>query len=309
MKNKKQQFKIKGTVLYFIVFIFVFFTLPGEVSAARLFLETSADTVGVGQKLEVTLYLDSEGETVNALEGNIQVPEFLRVDTFRDGDTLIAFWSERSSVNNNQTIIFSGLIPGGWQGRNGKIFSFITETTSEGNDTLFLSDTQVLLHDGEGTKAAVVTESLTLRVDETITLTDFISGENDTELPEPFIPLLSQDLNIFSGDYFLVFATQDKNSGVDHYEVLETRKKLHDERKGNWRIAESPYRVSDQSLRSFIYIRAIDRSGNIRVELFEPTISDVSKSTRIFLGILLLVFLLFVGFISKRHKEHRTHTS
>jgi len=34
-----------------------------------------------------------------------------------------------------------------------------------------------------------------------------------------------------------------------------------------WNIAESPYVLQDQGLHSFIYVKAVDRAGNGRIEV------------------------------------------
>ncbi len=61
----------------------------------------------------------------------------------------------------------------------------------------------------------------------------------------------------------MTFATQDKQSGIDHYEIQESRSSKIDA--GKWKTAESPYLLIDQELHSFIYVLAIDRQGNERV--------------------------------------------
>lgn len=274
----------------------LFFIPPAY--AARLFFETEVTEVGVGQEMEIVLYLDSEGEAINALEGTVQVPGLLSLETLRDGNTLISFWAERPEVNENQEIVFAGVIPGGWQGNRGRIFSFIAQTESQGSGKFTLSNTQVLLHDGKGTQATLNTEPLTLNIDETIKLTPFVIDLEDREPPEPFTPLLAQDPDIFEGDYFLVFSAQDKASGIAMYEVQETKERLKDERGGNWRVAESPYRIVDQTLRSLVYIRAIDKAGNIRVEVFEPPLFDVRITpTRERAPLIFLIFAILLGII------------
>jgi len=98
------------------------------------------------------------------------------------------------------------------------------------------------------------------------------------------VPEVSRDPNIFDGKWFLVFATQDKGSGIDHYEVLERRelkiqklgfskeKSLHSKFYilNPWRVAESPYLLKDQELKSYIYVKAIDKAGNERVATLSP---------------------------------------
>lgn len=287
-------------IFFFLGFLF----FAPFTNAARFFLETDNKEIGVGQEMEIVLRVDSEGEIINAFEGTIYVPELLSVEAIRDGDTLIAFWSERPYANNDQTIIFSGIIPGGWWGRNGKVFSFIAQTINQGKGTIIVSDARILLHDGQGTEALISTESLTFHVDEKTALIPVVFDYDDNELPELFTPLLAQDPDIFEGDYFLVFATQDKGSGIDHYEVQETKKRLKDEQGGNWQKAESPYHIIDQTLQSFIYVRAIDRAGNIRVVVLEPTKRPDRRLAIIILVFFIIFLVLAVIIVSKRRNKY-----
>ena len=48
------------------VFLLGAFSLPIQTNAARIFLETPQETVGIGQRFEVVLLIHSEGETINA---------------------------------------------------------------------------------------------------------------------------------------------------------------------------------------------------------------------------------------------------
>lgn len=281
-----------------IIVISIFICVP-QVEAAQFFFETKDVEVGVGQEMEITLHLNSERKTINALEGTIQLSSLLDVIAVHDGNSIVAFWNERPKIDKH-SIIFSGIIPGGWQGSNGRIFSFIIKTKDQGNNTLTMLNTSVLLHDGKGTRTTVKIEPLTLRVDESITLKPRISDQDDNELPEVFTPLLAQDPDIFNGDYFLVFATQDKGSSIDHYEVKEVKKILKDETNKDWQTVESPYRINNQTLKSFVYIRAIDRAGNIRVVVFEPT---TTPDRNTFLVILVILLVLSAIFVYRRYKD------
>jgi len=80
--------------------------------------------------------------------------------------------------------------------------------------------------------------------------------------PEPFEIKISQDPNIFGGKYFIVFSTTDKQTGIDHYEVKEG--------KIDWKRAESPYLLEDQSLKSIIKVKAVDKAGNERIAEYIP---------------------------------------
>ncbi|MCH8163049.1 MAG: hypothetical protein IIA99_03010 [Proteobacteria bacterium] len=271
MKNSKQQLKIKITVLYFVVFSFSLFVLPlSEANAARLFLEAPASEVGVGQKMEIVVRVDSENEVVNAFEGTITFPSGVVVREVRDGSSLVSFWAERPRVVNDRSVVFSGIIPGGWNGARGELLSMIVETQSEGRDGITISDARVLLHDGLGTQTTLTTPLFLLSVDSGVPLFPFVDVIDDTEPPEPFTPIVAQDPSIFDGDYFVVFAAQDKGTGIDRYEIFETLSELVDEEAAAWKEAESPHRLQDQTRRSYVYVRAVDRAGNTRVAIPVP---------------------------------------
>jgi len=113
---------------------------------------------------------------------------------------------------------------------------------------------QALLNDGKGTPAVL-----------SVVNTPFVplvaatsSPSLDTSPPDPFLPQIGRDPSIFNGDYFVAFAATDPQSGIDHYEILEGSDTV-------WHTATSPYRLTDQTLSSNIYIRAVDGAGNFRV--------------------------------------------
>ena len=282
----------------YIVFSLGMLAVPLYAKAARLFFETSYAEVGVGQQLEISIYVHSEGEIINALSGTIRLPQFLKASAVRDGNSIIALWSRRPDIVGND-ITFAGIVPGGWRGTSGLLFSFIVEATSAGSGEIDFSDATVLLHDGKGTTAPLLLEALSLRVTTDIPLIEFVGVVEDREPPEAFTITIERDVALFLGDAFLVFAAQDKGSGIDHYEIIETRKRLRDETKGVWEGAESPYRLQDQSLTSFIYVRAIDRVGNVRVSVHEP---EEQKATLLPFIILAFILFLIAGALLLRRK-------
>jgi hypothetical protein len=94
------------------------------------------------------------------------------------------------------------------------------------------------------------------------------------------MPEITRDSSIFDNKWFLVFATQDKGSGIDHYEILETRSNIKailinkkiflNYFKKQWKIGESPYMLNDQKLQSYIFVKAIDKAGNERIVKLKP---------------------------------------
>jgi hypothetical protein len=267
---KTQKFKI---VILLSTFYFLF---SGDlVEATKLNITSPVQDFGINQEFQADIMLDTEGQSINAIEGKIMFSRnLLELKEIRDGDSIVNLWVERPSLKEDGLIMFSGIIPGGFErmlspyyegSQPGKIFSLIFISKGEGEGTVNLENGKVLLHDGKGTEAKTSVQNLFVAIREDIRGDSWVSPR-DTEPPEDFKPEIASDPNIFDGKYFLVFAAQDKGSGIDHYEVLEARNK----RQGMWKVAESSYVLKDQKLRSFIYVKAIDKAGNERIAVVEP---------------------------------------
>jgi hypothetical protein len=125
------------------------------------------------------------------------------------------------------------------------------------------------------------------------------SVTTDNVIPEKFSITLERTTNAFSNDYFVVFNTTDKQSGIDHYEVIEeplNSKNLFGwgAATAPWVVAKSPYVLEDQSLNSTIRVKAIDKAGNEYIATYvvpeeQRTIS--SDNIYIYGGITALVFV------------------
>jgi hypothetical protein len=183
------------------------------------------------------------------------------------------------------TINFIGGIPGGYCGKiSGDpgesdiiaklIFRADPDKISSNPAKInFLPGTQVLLHDGQGTAAKLITKDAELIVSGEKT-----SSENqwqkelkeDKTPPEPFKIEIAQDPQIFEGKYFITFLTTDKQTGIDYYEARESPQRLAF-RGVKWiKTNGPPYLLQDQTLSSIIEVRAIDKAGNKRIERIAP---------------------------------------
>ena len=112
----------------------------------------------------------------------------------------------------------------------------------------------------------------------------------DATSPEEFKPEIGKASAVFEGKYFLSFVTQDRMSGVAHYEVAELRRTLlgGTEEKKEWKVGESPYLLEDQSLRSVIKVKAVDKAGNERIEEIVPPYKVTWKDV-------LVIILILIG--------------
>jgi hypothetical protein len=270
----------------------------GRVNAAELFFEARNQEFTQGEDFLASIFLNTEGESINAVEGRIVFPEeLLEVKDIRDGNSIINFWIERPKVEQAGIVGLSGIIPGGYQETKGFLFSVAFRAKASGSGAIEIHDAKVLLNDGEGTPASIKISPFQFLISQEIPpAPQIVEIVKDTDPPEDFKPEIAQSSEIFNGKYFLVFSTQDKGSGIDHYEILEKYQSGSWQslfKKEEWRIEESPYLLSNQKLKTYIYIKAIDKAGNERVAELQPQ-NPLKWYENYYLGGKIIIGIIFI---------------
>lgn len=268
-----------------ILGICALFVLPHLALAAEIRLDASKVDVRVGEEFLIHVFMYSN-EPVNAVEGSIVFPDTsLEVKEIHDGGSAVNFWIERPQVSQG-TISFSGVTPGGFVGVNNLLFSIVLVGKREDTASVALIDTHALKHDGVGTELPVSYKNATIYIEPG---DDSIRKEvmNDSELPEDFIPTIARDPNLFDGEYFLVFATQDKGSGIARYEIREGRW-------GWYTQAESLYLLAHQRLDRDIYVKAVDNMDNERIVVVSARVHSSWWERLGFPAILLVIVFLTI---------------
>jgi hypothetical protein len=265
MQNSKLQLKIQK---YLIIVMLVFAAMP--VFAVEVSFDKKTQEIKVNQLFDVGVFINTDEESINAIEGKITFPQdLLEVKKVNDGNSIINFWIEKPKSTSDGQIAFSGIIPGGYNDSRGLIFSITFLAKKEGSGLIEIQNAKTLLNDGKGTEAKLKIFNFKFSIfKESPIIQPLVSKIKDLKPPEDFKPEIVSDPTIFNGKWFLVFTTQDKDSGIDHYEVSESRNQKIENR--NWRTVESPYLLKDQKLKSFIYVKAIDKAGNERIVTLAP---------------------------------------
>ncbi len=254
---------------------------------AEMSLLSSSSSFALNEEVEIYLFLNTQGENINALEGTIDYPLNLSLIKIKEGDSIVSFWVKKPE-EKNRIIRFAGIIPGGFQGRKGKILSLIFRPKEKGKGTIQIKTAKVLLNDGKGTETKTSIKNLQFTVEKNNK--KFFSSsrkikQKDLHPPEPFKPIITRSPNLFQNKYFLVFVTQDKESGIDHYEVCEGNQDCQ------W--ATSPYLLKNQKLNQKIIVKAIDKEGNIRTALIPPLKSPQKRISKIYF--LLIPIIIIIG--------------
>ncbi len=311
-----------------------------QAEAAALYFDPVGAEILRGDTKTIAVRVDTdEGECINVISAEISYDARLQAIATSRGDSILSLWVEEPTVDEENDIIrFSGGIPGGYCGRiagDPKLTNVVAEivfqspgfTVSKNANSdsatatiAFTDATKVLLHDNFGTPAALNA------FDGSLILSKKLGGginnewqrriEADDLPPEEFSITLNQDPVTFSGDYYISFNTTDKQTGIDHYEIIEEPIERFDlfEWGGTdvpWITARSPYVLKDQTLNSTIRVRAIDQAGNEYLATLIP--EDSQRSTSIpwlmlgagLSGLMLLLALLYVGWRWRRLRAQR----
>ena len=232
------------------------FCLAFTFSAAAAEISVSRGTIQEGDILELKVSLNTQGDSINAVEGRInyspRIASLLEVST---GESIITFWVEDPSKGQTDRISFSGIIPGGYNTSDGELFTLKFKLIREGFFQVDIAGGRALMNNGRGTEVPLSIDNFNMLVNEEVLSTKSeVPSISDEDPPEPFEILLAQDPSIFSGQYFIAFSTSDKISGIDHYEVREGDSQFV--------VAESPYQLQNQRLDEMVFVRAIDKVGN-----------------------------------------------
>jgi len=280
--NRREMFRVSFAFLFSVGFAL----MPLLASAASLYFESSHRELYVGDRLEAVLMLNTENQNINAVEGKIILSKNLKAEKIIEGDSIVNLWIQKPSVNQQNEIAFSGIIPGGFEGEinlqtkslwPGVILRMILKVEKAGEVKINIENSRVLLNDGQGTQAALSILAIMTTTKEGARTGPTTAIREDRNLPEQFMPEISRNQNVFDNKWFLVFETEDKGYGIDHYEVSEVWPiiykipwlgKLIAEKKS--KTAESPYLLKDQGLRSYISVKAVDKAGNKRIAILAP---------------------------------------
>ncbi len=277
-----------------IVAVLLALVSAGPVRAAELYLDPDSGSLDRERGVfSVDMRLNNGDECVNAVEAHLNYPtEYLEATLVSRGRSILSFWPEEPRIDRDEGVVsFVGGIPGGYCGRipgdpglTNVLVTIAFQPAQRVVDTdeivLQFDDerSEVLLDDGRGTSAGAefrdgvyeVTEDGTLDI--AGWLTDL---EEDALPPEPFEIHIMSDESVYDGQYYIVFSTTDKGTGLSHFEVKEEDRDrpgyIYDtDREAGFREAESPYRLRDQTLNSIISVRAVDKAGNERLARMIP---------------------------------------
>lgn len=259
-------------IVFLSISLFFSLSIFNHAQAAKISFETPQTTASVGDTIVLRVRLNTEGASINAVDLGILYPAILSVKNISKSGSFIQIWVKEPSYTKD-AIFLSGGLPGGIVSNNAVVVTITFEAKAVGDGALGLSPaSSVLLNDGSGTSVPISLQTPTIHVvprKATQTPQTVSNGNKDVSVkqansdfikPNRFNIEIGSDARLFSGKYFVSFFATDSGSGVDHYQLKEGD--------GPYVSARSPYLLSDQTLRSVIYVRAYDGGNNYREEIY-----------------------------------------
>ncbi len=317
----------------------VIFLLSSQTAlAASLYIDPAKTSLDRGDAITLKVRLDVDeaaGECVNAVDGVVTFTKNISVEDVSVGDSIFNVWIEPPQINKeDNTVTFAGGIPNGYCGRiagDPRLSNVIAKLVVRspgfiiggGDETIayvnFSDKSTAYLNDGRGTKAILNTYGSTIELNSKpgSVIEDPWREEilADVIPPAQFSISLQKDEKAFSQKYYIVFNTSDKETGIDHYEVMEEPLTQFGSFQWGradapWVRARSPYILADQSLNSIIRVKALDKAGNEYIATLIPdetmrtlSHSQITTLAAIIAGAVLVFALGFVGlWLWKRRK-------
>lgn len=284
----------------FIVVIFAVTLLEAQsVQAAIISPSTASPTVATGSVFLVDINLNTEGQILNTVEGQIELSgitsSYEVVDVLLGGSAL-NLWPEKPQITKSGALTSLKFTGGSTKGINSTkalLMKLAVSAKSQSSLQITLPTIKAFLHDGSGQTVNVSTNTTNVRIvpsnendQAQDAVKDLISQDNTP--PEPFSIDLGRDQALFGGRYFISFVANDSESGIAYYEVKEGDRSSV--RSG------SPYVLIDQELHSIVEVTAYDKAGNERTITWKPSMSSLwSKilgKTIVIAGALLILAVL-----------------
>lgn len=154
MDTNQGKYEILLGLLCVLVFSFAWFGVePARAGTAILKIDPPQGTFFVGSSFDISIILDTGGETINAVEAELRFPpNILQVTTPTAARSFIAIWTSPPSFSNQEGYVrFQGGIPApGLKTSQGVLSTITFRAVQPGSVTLELKNSRVLLADGSG---------------------------------------------------------------------------------------------------------------------------------------------------------------
>lgn len=233
----------------------------GLAHAATLSLRVEPVDPSITTPLTVSVFFSAEGQSVNVVDGSINITQNLNVAAVSTGSSQVGLWAVPPQFSlHDRMIRFTGGTPPTLPA-NGPVllFSFTLLAPFAGTYAITPGTVQAFLNDGTGKAIGVRGDALTFSVSSSTALAMAPHALTDTTAPTIVSLALGKDPTLFDGRTFLTLFATDTGSGVERTEVKEGWF-------GHYGVMDRYYVLRDQYRLAPLWVRVVDAAGNTTIE-------------------------------------------
>jgi hypothetical protein len=299
---------------FYTLFIIVLAFLPHTVHAARLTLVQKTDVTS--GRVTIDVMADPEGESINAIAGDVSIPsELLSVASISTVGGVAPLWLTKPEVSSEKEldtrtrVEFEGIFPGGFTGGRspyyagteaGKLFSVTLQPEKAGDAVVLLENIDIRLNDGQATRVPEDPDVLSFTIPDVASLpkTEQSAPVASHEVPNANIEtFLTKDQNTDSDAWVLMIHDDTNTATLKQYSVAESKSAAPDDVYFyEWKKVTFPYKLDYQSRNRFIHIKAEYDDGSYSYTTIQP-VQKSDDTTAIWRILILIAIALLVGYV------------
>jgi hypothetical protein len=289
----------KIPILFCVASIFLF---ASYVHAASVSFIAPANIVPIGTPFYLEVHLETDTDSLNVINGTVSIPDGIRITDVETGNSLLKLWpTPPTYIPGKKQIVFVGGTPDGLPTHtDGLLFRITAIAERDGAYQFTSSSTRGYVNNGMGTILLLPPNTITVQASGTAQPNNQVSvpATPSPDLTPPVFNYVDvgRDQSLFNNEYYVTFQASDAESGIDYYEVKEGFF-------GSYVRANRYYVLQDQTLRTPIIIRAVDKAGNAATWIVPA--EHPSPSTIIWPFILAAIILFFILTLLRRRRVHK----
>lgn len=295
MKKIKNNKSLQGKIILIALIL-----LPLQINAAEIHIDVTTKEPKSGIYI-ADVKLETLEKSLNALDGELIFDsDKLLVERIYTGKSVVKSWI-LSPVSKNGKIVFSGIIPGGFSGEGGNLFTIIFSSLDEGEVALG-TNYQFFLNDGKGTSLQKSSSTSRFLAVSLKNKDDLNNLTFDDKPPRILQSVIAQNDAMFDGKPFIVVTAKDEESGLSRFEIALADKKISDDLLNtsdvlSWQEISVPSVLPDSFEKKYLYARVIDVEGNLVAQLVsapkELSPESLVKRLKDSYGLVILVIIIF----------------